>query len=246
MVEAALLSELSVPADALAEHEPSALTHVTLLCFADHALDLGAALSAFGFSPLALSAAEAHMLALARREARTLADAVPDEPVAAFRVPVISAPNPLVPRLHEALLTYAPAQPWGKSPGLIARTAADWLASQAGFDGVEPSRTGIERLESLLVHRAEHAVRWIEPISFQALCDLVAVYAASRGHLGVEWGVCEPDVDGVAPPPVLRVTRDGDTFHVPLGEHVLRWCIMPARAREDIPSLGAWAEHEFE
>jgi hypothetical protein len=26
---------------------------------------------------------------------------------------------------------------------------------------------------------------------------------------------------------------------------VLRWCVMPMRAGEEIPSLGAWAEHEF-
>jgi hypothetical protein len=62
----------------------------------------------------------------------------------------------------------------------------------------------------------------------------------------VEWGVSEIDPDtGVAPPPLLRVHRDGDAFHVPVGEHVLRWCVMPARVGEDIPSLGAWAEHEF-
>lgn len=246
MVEAALLSELSLPASDLAEQDESPLTHVTLLCFADHALDLGPALSPFGFAPLSLSASEAHMVALARREARTLADPVPDEPLAAFRVPVQRSGHPLAQPLRDALLAYAPAQPWGKSPGVLARTAADWLATQADFTGVEPSRAGIEQLESLLVHRPENAVRWIEPIAFQALCDLVAVYAASRGHLGVEWGVCEPDADGVAPPPVLRVTRDEDAFHVPLGEHVLRWCVMPARAREEIPSLGAWAEHEFE
>jgi hypothetical protein len=250
MVEAALLSELCAPASALSEHYAT-LRHVTLLCFADHAQDLGAALSAFGFAPVELETADAaHMLALARREARTLSEPVPDEPVAAFRARVESTPSALARQLHDALLEYAPAAAWGKHPGQLARTAADWLATQADFEGVAPTREGIERLESLLVHREPGCLRWIEPLAFQALCDLVAVLAASSTtqagqRLGVEWGVCEPDADGLAPPPVLRVTRDGETFHVPLGEHVLRWCVMPVRANEDVPSLGAWAEHEF-
>lgn len=250
MVEAALLSELCAPASALSEHY-APLSHVTLLCFADHALDLGAALSAFGFAPIELETSDAaHMLALARREARTLAEPVPDEPVAAFRAPVQLAPAPLAQVLHAALLDYAPAAPWGKHPGQLARTAAYWLATQADFDGVAPTRAGIERLESLLVHQTPNCLRWIEPLAFQALCDLVAVLAASAvsangQRLGVEWGVCEPDAEGVAPPPVLRVTRDGESFHVPLGEHILRWCVMPVRPNEDVPTLGAWAEHEF-
>jgi hypothetical protein len=250
MVEAALLSELCAPANTLAEHY-SELKHLTLLCFADHALDLGAALSPFGFVPVELDpSASAHMLALARREARTLSEPVPDEPVAVFRAPVVSSADPLARRLHEALLEYAPREPWGRKPGLLARTVADWLATQAGFEGVAPTRVGIERLESLIVHREPDQIRWIEPLAFQALCDLVAVLASApkgpdAAHLGVEWGVCEADADGIAPPPVLRVTRADETFHVPLGEHVLRWCVMPVRAREDVPSLGAWAEHEF-
>lgn len=245
MVEAALLSELCAPANLLgADYAP--LTDLTLLCFADHSLDLGSALTPFGLTPAELSGPDAaHLLALARREARTLAEPVPDEPVAAFRARVIRSPHPLANTLHEALLEYAPHQPWGKSPGLLARTAADWLATQVGFDGVGPTRAGIERLESLLVHAEPGAIRWIDPLSFQALCDLVGVLAASQQALRVEWGVCEVDADGVAPPPVLRVQRDDDTFHVPLGEHVLRWCVMPVQAHEDVPSLGAWAEHEF-
>jgi hypothetical protein len=244
MVEAALLSELCTPASLLGEHY-STLTHLTLLCFADHALDLAPALTPFGFAPIALTGADAtHLLALARREARTLSEPVPDEPLAAFRVPVTRSPHPLAAQLHEALLEYAPHQPWGKSPGLLARTAADWLATQAGLEGVAPTRAGIEQLEAVLVHQRPGEIRWIEPLCFQALCDLVAVLAASRG-LSVEWGVCEPDADGVAPPPVLRVHRDDETFHVPLGEHVLRWSIMPVQRHEDVPTLGAWAEHEF-
>lgn len=245
MIEAALLSELCAPANELSEHY-SALKHVTLICFADHGFDIGPALTPFGFAPVELITAEsAHVLALARREARTLADSVADEPVAAYRVQVATSGHALAGRLHRALLDHAPRGAFGREPGLLARTAADWLATQADFDGVGPTREGIEQLESVLVQRALHQIRWIEPLSFQALCDLVGVLAAAPGHLGVEWGVSEPDESGIAPPPVLRVTRADETFHVPLGEHVLRWCIMPLSRGEDVPSLGAWAEHEF-
>jgi hypothetical protein len=109
-----------------------------------------------------------------------------------------------------------------------------------------PTRAGIECLEAIVVQTGAGVIRWIEPLIFQALCDLIAVMAASQPGLDVEWGVCDPDPEsGLSPPPVLRVQRDGDAFHVPLAEHVLRWCVMPVAPGESVPTLGAWAEHEF-
>ena len=119
---------------------------------------------------------------------------------------------------------------------------------ELGFSGVEPTRAGIERLESILVQDTTDVIRWMDPSCFQALCDLIAVAAHNTWGANVEWAVCEPDADtGLAPPPLVRVYkhRDRSSGHVPLGEHILRWCMMPQRAGEDIPTLGAWAEHEF-
>jgi hypothetical protein len=245
MVEAALLSELCAPRASMVDAY-SRLSELTLLMFEAQPFDPSAALTPFGFEPLALEAADsAQILALARREARTLAEPVADDPVAIYRVRACPADDPRAALLHDALRTYGPEGAFGREPGRLARTAADWLATQANFDGVAPTRAGIERLESLVVSRAPGTLRWLEPLVYQALCDLVAVHAASQPELRVEWGVSEPDAEGIAPPPVLRVTRDDETFHVPLGEHVLRWCVMPVRVGEDVPSLGAWAEHEF-
>jgi hypothetical protein len=245
MVEAALLSELCTPRSLL-KAAYTRLSELTLLMFETQPFELGPALAPFGLELMELTAHEsAQTLALARREGQTLSEAVPEEPVAAYRVRAARPENPLADRLHEALLAYGPEGAFGREPGLLARTAADWLATQADFAGVAPTREGIERLESLVLPRRAGALRWLEPLMFQALCDLVAVHAASQPHLRVEWGVSEPDAQGIAPPPVLRVQRDDDTFHVPLGEHVLRWCVMPQRAGEDVPTLGAWAEHEF-
>ncbi len=245
MVEAALLSELCAPRDGMTDSY-TRLSELTLLMFEEHPFDPAPALSPFGLEAVKLQLPDsAQILALARREARTLAEQVPDDPVAAYRVRAYGAADPRAARLHQALIEHGPEGPFGREPGKLARTAADWLAAQADFDGVAPTRAGIEALESLVVARGAGVLRWIEPLVFQALCDLVAVHAASQPHLHVEWGVSEPDEHGIAPPPVLRVTRDDETFHVPLGEHVLRWCVMPLRMGEDAPTLGAWAEHEF-
>jgi hypothetical protein len=245
MVEAALLSELCAPRSTLTPAY-TRLSELTLLMFEAQPFDLRPALYPFGLEAVKLDAHDsAQTLALARREARTLSEPVADDPVAVYRVRASAAENPLAARLHDALLAYGPEGGFGREPGRLARTAADWLATQADFEGVAPTRAGIERLESLVVPTKLGALRWIEPLVFQALCDLVGVLAASQTNLGIAWGVSDPDEHGIAPPPVLRVTRDDETFHVPLGEHVLRWCVMPVRAGEDVPSLGAWAEHEF-
>ena len=245
MVEAAMLSELCAPAADLAELY-SPISELTLLMFEQQGFDPTHALSPFGFQRSEPNAADlAQILALARREAHTLSEPMRDEPVAVYRARVVRSPNPLAARLHEALIEHAPKGPWGREPGLLARTVADWLATQ-GVDDVRPTRAGVERLESIVVHHERGVVRFIEPLVFQGLCDLIAVLGAARPGLGVEWGVCDLDPDTkLAPPPVLRVTRDEETFHVPLGEHVLRWCVMPIGPSESVPTLGAWAEHEF-
>jgi hypothetical protein len=244
MIEAALLSELCMPRARLSSY--SRLSELVLLMFEAQPFDPAPALSPFGLEAVQLELHEsAQILALARREARTLSESVPDDPIAAYRVRAVSGQHPLAERLHEALLAYGPEGAFGREPGRMARTAADWLLTQAEYPGVAPTRAGIERLESLVVTNQRGVLRWLEPLVFQALCDLVAVLGASQPHLHVEWGVSEPDEQDVAPPPVLRVTREDETFHVPLGEHVLRWCIMPTRAGEQVPTLGAWAEHEF-
>jgi hypothetical protein len=144
--------------------------------------------------------------------------------------------------VHASLLAHTHGV-FGEEPGRLARALAEALREHAH---IEPTRAGIEAVESALVQQDPFVVRFMPPLAFQGLCDLIAVAAHSTWGREVEWGVCEPDPDtGLAPPPVLRVTRDGESFHVPLGEHVLRWCVMPLSPGESVPTLGAWAEHEF-
>jgi hypothetical protein len=245
LLEAALLSELCVaPAELSTGYQR--LSELALLMYVAQPFEVGPALLPFALEPAAPAAGEyAQLLALARREALALAQPLTHDPGAIYRARLIRSEHSLAGALHEALLQRGPHSAWGREPGRLARTLADWLATQ-GLAEVAPTRAGIECLEAIVVHTGAGVIRWIEPLIFQALCDLIAVMAASQPGLDVEWGVCDPDPEsGLSPPPVLRVQRGSDAFHVPLAEHVLRWCVMPVAPGESVPTLGAWAEHEF-
>jgi hypothetical protein len=245
LVEAALLSELCRSMELIGD-EPGHLARLELYAFAKHPFDVAQIHGVFAFGLRDLHASEAaQALALLRRESQLLAGATDDEPRERWVADWTLSRHPLAVPLEAHLRAHAPREAWGREPGIMARLAADFLAKH-GHPGVEPSRAGIEALEAVCVHRTPFVLRGMGAATFQALCDLIAVYAASVEGLDVEWGVCEPDEpDGPVPPPVLRVRRGEEVWHVPVGEHVLRWTIMPASPTEEIPSLGAWAEHEF-
>lgn len=244
LVEAALLSELSRPVEEQRERT-SRLRALELYSFAKQPFDPAPALATFGLSAAPLEGAEVRRtLALLRRECQ-LVDGLPsDEPSARYVATLSASEHPMTQALADALRAQAGGA-FGVEPGALARELCAWLDAH-GYGGVGPTRAGIERLEGLISHSRPFVIRWIDPIVFQALCDLIAVSALTTWKQEVEWGVCEADPETlVTPPPVIRVTKERDTFHVPLGEHVLRWCVMPTRVGEDIPSLGSWAEHEF-
>lgn len=242
IVEAALLSELSQPQAS----DARPLSALDLYTFAPFTFEPDAALALFGFARRSIDGSSRKALALLRREAQLLDSAVSEEPVLSFRAE-FSPPAALAVTAASRLRSQQQSAPWGAEPGALARRLASVL-HELGFAGVEPTRAGIEKLESLLIQDTPHAIRWIDPLCFQALCDLIAVAAHNTWGANVEWAVCEPDPDdGLAPPPLVRVYkhRDRSSGHVPLGEHVLRWGVMPRQVGEDIPTLGAWAEHEF-
>ncbi len=243
IVEAALLSTLSQP--------PSGgrppLSALELYCFVPFAFDPAPALAFLGFAPRPLGDATRRALALLRREAQLLEHPFAEDPSRLFRAEFAQPTSALAVAAAAALHESPAVGPWGATPGALSRRLTDVLDG-LGFTGVEPTRDGIERLESILTHDTPLAIRWIDPLCFQALCDLVAVAAHATWGAQVEWAVCEPDPEtGLAPPPLVRVYkhRDRSSGHVPLAEHVLRWAMMPRQPGEQIPTLGAWAEHEF-
>jgi len=243
IVEAALLSALSQPEPA----DAARLNGLSLYTFVPLPFEPDAALALFGFAPSAIDARSRHALALLRRESQLVEGLAVEEPILAFRAHFGAPTHPLGSLLRDRLRNKLSNTVWGAEPGALARTLAQELHG-LGYAGVEPTRAGIERAEALLIPEVDGAIRWMDPLCFQALCDLIAVAAHNTWGANVEWAVCEPDPDtSLAPPPLVRVYkhRDRSSGHVPLGEHVLRWCMMPRQAGEDIPTLGAWAEHEF-
>jgi hypothetical protein len=133
---------------------------------------------------------------------------------------------------------------WGHTPGgpsrLLTRLVEEDLGGSLGADF-----DGLRRLEGWLVSRQVGPIRWIRPLLFQALCDYVGVAAQAVLRARVAWGECVPDESGLAPPPLFRVMRGGQPVHIPVGLHVVRWCVMPLREGEAVPSLAEWVVDEF-
>ncbi|MDB4988262.1 MAG: hypothetical protein JWN04_3440, partial [Myxococcaceae bacterium] len=173
LLEAALLAELSRPGSELVEDE-SQLVALELYMFAAPSFDCTPMLSLFGFVPASLDEASAHgPLALLRREAQFIDGTVPEEAVARYRATFARSPHPLHARLARSMRELAPRDAWGAKPGALARACADQLTS-FGYLTIEPTRLGIERLEAVVVPPDAGVIRWIEPLLYQALCDLVA------------------------------------------------------------------------
>jgi hypothetical protein len=248
LVEAAFLAELSRPIGELRERRQD-FSSLQLLSFAPFAFDAAPALRPFGLETVPARHPDFRKAAaLLRREAAFVDAAgaeLSTEPVA-HHVAEFSGPAPeAITKATIALLKDAPDDPWGGVPGQLSHLFAHALSAE-GLDGVAPTREGINTLERYLAPTAEGRIRWMGPVAFQALCDLLAVAAQGEWGMEVQWGVCDPDEEtGLTPPPVIRAERPGRAGHIPLGEHVLRWCIMPRTPGEDVPALGDWAAHEF-
>jgi hypothetical protein len=81
---------------------------------------------------------------------------------------------------------------------------------------------------------------------FQALCDSVAVVAARALGKSIQWAesVSEED-DDFFPPPLVRAKLSDGWTHVPVGLHLLRWCVMPLRPNERAESIVEWTVFQF-
>jgi hypothetical protein len=242
LVEATLLVELSRPPRAV-KGESTRLTSLELLLFYEPPFELAPALVPFAFERADVSApAASKALSLARRERQLIDGTAGDEPLVRFSAHVAHPSEVRAKQLEAALRDRASDAVFGESPGVQARALAE-CAQSIGIE-VAPTRAGIEAIEALVVQETTGVVRFMSPLVYQGLCDLIGVTAHELGT-EVEWGVCEPDEAGIAPPPLLRATDGENAWHVPIGEHVLRWCVMPLAPGEVVPTLGAWAEHEF-
>ena len=232
VIEATLLAELSrAPSDL---HEDGA-RRVGSLRLVSYAPIDPAALARYG---LALSSADEswrEALAHVRGEASAAGREPPETDPQLFQA-IFSAPGEALVALERALRAVGDEAIFGVTPGALARQVGASL-------GVNPA--DLDAMGAALVPDARERVRWVEPMLFQALCDAAGVHAARALKLPVQWAVSEPDEEGMAPPPLLRARGKAGDVHVPVGMELLRWCVMPLREGESVPTLGEWCRDRF-
>jgi len=249
-VEAALVAELSRPASELVEltHE---LRFLRLAVFDEVGGDVHGALRAFGLHPVALDAVRdgsgwREALAHLRGEAQRHGHVVPDEPLMAFEADIVLPTRRAegITALEHALRQRLGDEVFGARPGALYAHLAALTPQHLGLT-LTPTCEGLAALEHELVSLAPGPIRLIPPAIFQALCDFVAVIAAREFQRRVEWAPSDPDELGLCPPPLVRAHLDGAWVHIPLGLHLLRWCVMPVQPGEVVPPLADWVLDQF-
>ncbi|MEO0323680.1 MAG: hypothetical protein AAF447_12040 [Myxococcota bacterium] len=243
LVEAALLVELSRPAATL----PAAAVSPASLRFFAYAdvPQLDEAVAAFGLRrDAAPSLGEAALRAL-RGEASASGREPPEAPVATFTAPAALPAKPQVAALETRLRGNLGEAVFGAPPGGLFAKLNEALEAE-GEAPLPPVAASLDTLEAMLAGRPPGPLRWMPPLFFQALADAIGVIAVQEFGQKVQWAECQPDDEGVAPPPLVRSRGEGGSWeHVPLGLHLLRWCVMPLQAGERIPPLSEWMLDQF-
>ncbi|MCS6800050.1 MAG: hypothetical protein NZ898_16290 [Myxococcota bacterium] len=238
-IEGSLLGEVCSPSD---EPDEPPLRAVRLVAYEAPSADIVWALHRFGLHRAPTSGAS-WMRTVARL--RTLA-IEEGQPTFCERTPEVCLEisidhDPRLDALDQALRGGPADEPWGHRPGAMAAAVARILATQDC-----PGRSPLEILEPLVNDRDPTHALWIAPRTFLALCDAVALFAARELGARVQWAVCEPEDDGVRPPPTARVeSTSGRSRIVPLGLLVLRACAMPIPVDEPRVTLRDLARSWF-
>lgn len=224
LVEAALLVELSDPEEGRA---PEAL-HLGCAAPID---DVERAVRAFGFQP---ATAPDEFVRCVRGEASSIGREPPDALAHCFRAEVAAPHGAAI----ESQLRALEWPPFGEPPGALAKALGLTL-------DVPPTPQGLDQVEAALVSRVVGPIRWIGSRSFLGLCDFVALVLHRAFEREVQWAPSEPDPQtGLRPPPLVRMRSSEGWVHLPIGQHVLQWCVMPLLPGEDVPLLSHWCEDQ--
>ncbi len=141
--------------------------------------------------------------------------------------------------VHEALAVRLGADIWGAKPGTPSHEMASLLERHFSVS-IQPDDAGLHTLDMLMVDRATHTIRWVEPMLFQGICDFVGVVWSARDKQ-VRWGACESDNRGGHYPPLLRVGASGGPRDIAVGLALLRAAVMPIQSEDQAPRLEQWA-----
>lgn len=244
-VEAALLAGLCRSPQELKE-SPRRPAWLRLACF-EPVEDVEAAVRAFGLARAEVGPSWRHTLAHVRGEASKSDREVPDEPAEAFEV-AIEMPEGKrgveLARLEAALEAEGIDRVWGAPPGASFMRLRQAAQQELGL-GIEPTLDALLEVEALFAQDRLGVVRYIPPLVFQGLCDMIAVIANEELGRPVQWAETHPDEQGLRAPPVVRAKLDDGVVYIPLGQHVLRWCMMPLLPGESVPPLADWALDQF-
>lgn len=252
LVEATLLATLSQAPATGAETLGRDWRSLRLVVF-EPVADLAVATRAFGMSEVPWDDAiyPGRMGALTD-EARTMGWPIADRPHAVLEAEIAGpdgAHGEHLAQIQEAMADKMGDDVWGDTPGGPSRLLALLLEQHFGARAtIEPTLEGLRTLELLVTHRRPGVIRWIPPLVYQALCDFIAIVAHTELDAELQWAVCEADPHGLFPPPHVRWTNpsgQSEPVYVPIGTHVLRWCVMPIAEGEEIPSLAEWLVDQF-
>jgi len=242
VVEAALVGELARAPDDLADFPGRRLASLRLMSMEPLPPE---ALEAFAFreeAPKDDTWRDATMHLRGEAQALGKGDV---EPVEHWRVKAAMPDHAdVLLALERAVAAGLKGEVFGSKPGAFFACLNEALDAQ-GQPALPPRIDSLDVLENLLVTREANVVRWIPPLLFQCLCDAVAVVASMELGRTLQWALSTPDDEGFAPPPLIRA-RDADGWaHVPVGEHLMRWCVVPLREGEDVPKISDWVLHQF-
>ena len=225
-IERALLLELSRSPEERAH--ASSLESVRLIAY-DNIDNLNAAFVAFALKPAKLEKSVRQWLV---KRLRAIIPMLDEDKLHARQVMAqpTSAAHDCEKRIADRLKAHAPA--WGSTPGIYAQ------ALGLGLDFC-----ALDAFEAHHVSKETGVLRWIPPLCFQALCDLVGVLAVKEFGVKLSWSVAADETPELAhPPPHFRLA-DGRFF--PVAEVLMRWCIMPLQVGEHVPSLREWIIDAF-
>ena len=133
---------------------------------------------------------------------------------------------------------------WGNTPGVPSRLAATFI-EEVFHTKIPPTLDGLRTLEMLLVSQQAGAIRWIPPMLFQALCDFIGVIGQTLFDRDIAWALCEPDGDFCTPPLLRLALASGKHIHIPIGLHLVQWCLLPLQPGEQPASLADWVADQF-
>ncbi len=236
-IESTLLGELSRTPAELTEEEGRRPAMLRVVLF-DAVEGSEEALRAFGLRRVS---GELEGLAHIRGEASREGFEV-DEPTEVFEAPFAFTTDAHL--LDEALRSRLGDRVFGSEPGALFAALNHVLAAMS-LPTLAPVGDALDALEGLAIADVEEQIRWVPPTLFQALCDAVGVCAVKERNRTVQWAPSEPDEDGFAPAPMVRLREGAAWAHVPLGRDLMRWLVMPRAKGEAIPPLSQWFQDRF-